>query len=53
MQLRRQDNVNYVAIGDNSKDGTAPSGTLAASANVTDGDVVLIDEDNKILETSQ
>jgi len=52
MQLRRQDNVNYVAIGDNTVDATAPSGTLAASANVTDGDVVLIDEDNKILEAA-
>ena len=50
MQLKRQDNVNYVAIGDNTVDATAPTGTLAVSANLTDGDVVLVDEGNNILE---
>ena len=52
MQLKRQDNVNYVAIGDNTVDATAPSGTLAASSNLTDGDVVLVDEGNNILEAA-
>jgi len=52
MQLKRQDNVNYVAIGDNTVDATAPSGTLAVSANLTDGDVVLVDEGNNILEAA-
>jgi len=49
MQLKRQDNVNYVAIGDNTVDTTAPTGTLAVSANLTNGDVVLVDEGNNIL----